>query len=700
MEGVMKVVIVGGSAGGASVAARLRRLDELADITLFEKSSTISFATCGIPYYLGGVIKERDKLNVVSRDVFETILDVNVRTHCEVYQIDRKRKVVTVRDERTGEQFEESFDKLVLATGGKPIIPFIEGIDASNVFTLRTAEDTDAAKAFISKNTCKNALVVGAGFIGLEMAENLHNIGMNVSVVDMAGQVMGTWDYEMAMIIHHHLASKGVNLILNDAVNEIREGEVFLESAKAVLADIIIVCIGVTPNTDLAQRCDLQIGQSGGICVNDGLITSDENIFALGDAVEVKDKITHNYALMPLANIAHKQAQVIAENICAKHKVFKDVQTTAIAKVFDLSIAITGCSERYLRDNNFNYKKSYIEVPAHAGYYPDAHPMIIKLLFTERSGRLLGAQIVGALGVDKRIDIISTVMFFGKTVYDLIDLELAYAPPYSSAKDPINIAGMVAKNMLKEGYEVVHWDEIDALINEDSVLLDVRTNEEYELRCINGAINIPLSELRERVYEIPKDKKIVIYCQLGKKGYFATRILKQLGYKDVVNLSGGFKIYHLINKQNDHEGIFDNESVTSADDIVTLSMAEDSGENDIIFEPQRRGNGLFDFLFNSNVTNEIQEDGNDTVVENDSIPLYDSENENVIYVDACGMSCPGPIMALSKTMKTANNGDIVKIEATDMAFCDDIVVWARKKGHKLLNLENQKSKTIALIQKT
>ncbi|MDH5445045.1 MAG: FAD-dependent oxidoreductase [Gammaproteobacteria bacterium] len=650
----MKVVIVGGSAGGASVAARLRRLDEDVEIIILDRSDEISFATCGMPYYLGGVIQDRERLSVIDKAEFKSILNVDVRTENEVIEIDRKNKTVLIRDCNAKKKYTESYDKLVLSPGGAPIIPNIPGIDQANVFTLRNGEDMDAIKHFLEVHKCKSALVIGAGFIGLELAENLHRLNLEVNMVDAADQAMGSWDLEMATMIHHHLHSKNVNLILNSKAVSLKDNEATLDNGEKIHGEIVILALGVSPDITIAKEANLRVGNNGGISVNDGLITSDEHIFALGDAIEVKDRITHNKSLIPLAGIAHKQAQVVAENICGRHRIMKDVQITAIAKVFDLTVAITGRSERGLIRNNVNFKKSYIEAPSHAGYYPDAHPMVIKLLFAARTGRILGAQIIGVDGVDKRIDVIAAAINFGKTVYDLIDLELSYAPPFSSAKDPVNIAGMVAKNMLREDYHVVYWDDIDKFDSNKTIIVDVRTPEEYAIHSIDNAINIPLTEIRDRLDELPKDKTIITYCQQGKKSYFAYKILRHNGYEDLYNLSGGLRIYRLSKQQESHNGIFDYDRVKS-DDVLYDDASNDS---------------------------------TDTVV-------YD----NLIEIDACGLSCPGPILKLSKAVKKSDPGTVIRISATDQGFVGDVVSWCEKTGVQLLEQENKDAKFFVTVRK-
>lgn len=649
----MKVIIVGGSAGGASVAARLRRLDETAEITIIEKSATISFATCGIPYYIGGVISDRQRLNVVEEGEFVELLNVDVRTNCELIAIDRSRKKVLVKDNRNGTLHEYSYDKLVLSPGGLPIIPDIEGADQSHIFTLRNAEDTDYAYNYVKENNCQTALIIGAGFIGLELAENLRARDINVHVLDNSNQVMGAWDYEMAAVLHQHLRSNNVNLVLEDSVKNISAKGAELDSGTLLAADVIFLCIGVKPNNRLARHCRLEIGSHGGIKVNQQLVTSDENIYALGDAIEVQNNITNQQSLIPLAGIAQKQARIVADNICGMQKVFDGAHGNAIAKVFDLTIGIAGLSEKELKNRSINYQKSYIETLSHAGFYPDSFPLVIKLLFATRTGRILGVQIVGSKGVDKRIDVFASAIKFEKTIHDLADLELAYAPPFSSAKDPVNLIAMTAVNIMENHYQVIHWDELDDYVSNGAILLDVRTHEEYELGFLDGALHIPLSELRSRYQELPSNKPIVVYCQQGKKGYFAARLLKQYGFKDVRNLSGGQKLYKIVQQERSIES-------TKTRKPATISQAQSSVTK--AFGDQ---------------TAEYQNKLRDT----DTIP-----NEKVKHIDATGMTCPGPIMHVKKRIKDCSHNELIKISTTDPGFVKDIKTWTEKNGHELVNI--------------
>ena len=663
----MRIIIVGGSAGGASVAARLRRLDETAEITIIEKSATISFATCGIPYYMGGVISARQRLNVVEEEEFVELLNVDVRTNSELIAIDRSIKKVLVKDNRNGTLYENSYDKLVLAPGGLPVIPDVEGAKNSHVFTLRNAEDTDYAYNYVKENNCQTTLIVGAGFIGLELAENLRARGINVHVLDNSDQVMGAWDYEIAAVLHQHLRSNNINLVLKDNLKRITDNGAELESGTFLTADVIFLCIGVKPNNRLARHCQLEIGNHGGIKVNRRLTTSDEDIYALGDAIEVQNNITNQQSLIPLAGIAQKQARIVADNICGIHKVFDGAHGNAIAKVFDLTIGIAGLSEQELQHKSINYQKSYIETLSHAGFYPNSFPLIIKLLFTERTGRILGAQIVGSKGVDKRIDVFASAIKFERTIHDLAELELAYAPPFSSAKDPVNLIAMTSVNMMEHDYQVIHWDELDDYVSKGALLLDVRTHEEFELGCLDGALHIPLGELRSRYHELPSDKTIVAYCQQGKKGYFASRLLKQYGFRDVRNLSGGQKLYKVVQQERSINQTHTQFPAT----VVPLPLSTSKDADEKLPEDQNESHST------------------------DSTPV-----EKVRHIDATGMSCPGPIMYVKKQIKNCGHNELIKISTTDPGFVKDIKIWTLKMGHELVsvNVDARRGGTVTYIR--
>ncbi|MDX9916407.1 MAG: FAD-dependent oxidoreductase [Gudongella sp.] len=553
-----KVVIVGGVAGGATALTRLRRLDESAEIVLFERGEYISFANCGLPYYIGGTIEQRDALLVSTPEAIMKKYNVDVRNLSEVTKIDRDNKSVEVKNLKTGEVYNESYDYLLLSTGSSPIKPPIPGIDAPNIFSLWNIPDTDAIKAYIDEKKPKSAVVVGGGFIGLEMAENLYDQGLNVAVVEMLDQVMAPIDYEMAQIVHEHMKSKGVDLHLKDGVStfEYENGTtvITLQSGEKVSGDMIILSIGIRPNGELAKGCGLEQNQRGGIIVDKYLKTSDDNIYAIGDVIEVEDYVNKVQTMVPLAGPANKQGRIVANNILGSYKEeYKGTQGTSIAKIFDLTVASTGVNEKTLIRMGKEYKKDYnltlIHQNAHAGYYPGALPMTMKMIF-DMDGKVLGSQIVGYEGVDKRIDVIATAIRFGGKVENLIDLELAYAPPYGSAKDPVNMIGFVADNLMRGMTEQVLWRELDELDKDEYKILDIREDVETEIGSMENSIHIPLEELRDRLDELDKDKTYITLCSVGLRGYLAERALKDRGYK-ALNLAGGFTTYKNMYMQSD-----------------------------------------------------------------------------------------------------------------------------------------------------
>lgn len=545
-----KIAIIGGVAGGASAAARLRRLDEDAHIIIFERGGYISYANCGLPYYVGGVIKDKRDLLVQTPERMSKRFNIDIRLNSEVEEIDLDKKELIVLNRMTGERYRESFDKLILAPGAEPARPPIPGIEKANVFTVRDIPRIYALKDYIDQAKPENAVVIGGGFIGLEMVENLRMNGIKVSLVEMLNQVMPPLDYDMAAYLHRHLKEHSVDLHLGDGVISFDRDEkhtiVNLKSGKQLKADMVILAVGVRPETILAKKAGLEIGETGGIKVNQHLQTSHPDVYAIGDAIEVVDLVNGRPTLIPLAGPANKQGRIAANHICGIEDTYKATQGTAIIKVFDMVAACTGNNEKVLKKYSIPYLKSYTHSGSHASYYPGATSMAIKLLFSPNDGKILGAQIVGYEGVDKRIDVLATAIRTGMTVYDLQELELAYAPPFSSAKDPVNMAGYVASNILQGLHPVIHWDGLDSLDPQDTVLLDVRTEAECKKRgCIPGSINIPLDSLRERIDEIPKDKAIVIYCEVGLRGYVAARILMQRGFSRVFNLSGGYSTYSI-----------------------------------------------------------------------------------------------------------------------------------------------------------
>ena len=559
----MKVLIVGGVAGGATVAARLRRLNEKAEIILFERGSYVSYANCGLPYYIGTTITDRDKLFVQTAQGFKNRFNIDIRVNAKVEQINPVEKTVQVTNLKTGEVYTEGYDRLVLSPGAEPIRPQIKGIDDKRIFTLRSIPDTDQIKNYIREHKPKRALVVGGGFIGLEMAENLCDAGLSVCVIEMADQVMAPLDFSMASIVHQQLKSKNVGLLLEEAVDGFSDSEsglsVELRSGKKIETDMVIWSIGVRPETKLAKDARLEIGNVGGIVVNEYLQTSDPDIYALGDAIEVMSPITGKPVLIPLAGPANKQGRIVADNIVyGNNQKYAGTIGTSIAKIFDLTVATAGVSAKVLKKEQINYISSFTHSASHAGYYPDALPLTIKILFAPETGRLLGAQVVGFGGVDKRIDLLAQVIRNGGTVNDLTLIEHAYAPPFSSAKDPVNMAGYVAQNVLEGKVKLIHWRDIQNLDPEKDLLLDVRTSEEFSLSHIEGAVHIPVDSLRERLNELPKNKNIVIYCAVGLRGYLASRILTQNGFEKVLNLSGGYKTYaSATNEQNNYQFFYE-----------------------------------------------------------------------------------------------------------------------------------------------
>ncbi|MGG3307568.1 CoA-disulfide reductase [Paenibacillus lautus] len=545
-----KIVIVGGVAGGASAAARLRRLDESSTIILVERGEYISFANCGLPYYIGETIQDRNKLMVQTVPGLSSRYQLDIRNLSEVTSIQRDEKMVTIKNLKTGETYTESYDYLILSPGAKPIVPDIPGLSESrNVFTLRNIPDTDRIKQFVDSDNPKEAVVVGGGFIGLEMAENLADRGIQVTVIEMANQVMAPLDYEMAAIVHSHLKEKGVRLILEDGVRAFHDGghRIELSSGNQISTDMVLLSIGVRPENSLAIDADLPVNDRGGIRVNEYLQTADPNIYAIGDAIEVRDFILQSPTIIPLAGPANRQGRLVADHIYGKNNRYKGTLGSSIAKIFDLTVAATGANEKRLKQMNAPYQAIHIHPSSHAGYYPGAYSISLKLLFHPETGQIYGAQAVGADGVDKRIDVIATAIKGNLSVWDLTELELSYAPPYSSAKDPVNYAGYVASNMLDGLVEAVQWDEIDDLVRKGATLIDVREPKERDAGYIEGSINIPLNDLRNRLKELPENETLYVTCQVGLRGYLAARILAEHGFS-VKNLDGGWKTYASVYK--------------------------------------------------------------------------------------------------------------------------------------------------------
>lgn len=541
----MKLLIVGGVAGGATAAARARRLNENAEIVLFERGEYISFANCGLPYYIGQVIDKRDKLMVTTVDAFKKRYDIDIRVFSEVSAIDRKNKTVAVNNIRTGETYHETYDKIILSPGAEPFKPPIEGIDLSNIFNLRSIPDSDRIKEFVDTRKPEAAVVVGGGFIGLEMAENLAIRGVKTTIIEKLDQMMPSLDFEMAYFLSAHLKEKGVECILGEGIRSFSQKngrlQAHTDKGRTFDCDLVILSIGIKPENRLAMEAGLEIGPKGGIRVKATMQTSDPDIYAVGDAVEVTDYTTGFATMTALAGPANKQGRIAADNVMGRSSVFRGTLGTSVVKIFELVVASTGANERFLKRNAIPYLTSYTHSGSHASYYPGAEMMAIKLFFSPGSGKVLGAQIVGKKGVDKRIDVIATAIHGSMTVYDLEELELAYAPPYSSAKDPINIAGFVAANILKGDVRNINWNELIGLDPDTDVLVDLRSKDEVkDSGAIGNVLHIPLPDLRKRLNELDPDKNYILFCAVGLRGYVGYRILSQKGFS-ARNLSGGYK---------------------------------------------------------------------------------------------------------------------------------------------------------------
>ena len=543
----MKYLIVGAVAGGASTAARLRRLDEHAEIIIFEKGEYISYANCGLPYYIGDIIKDRNKLFVQTAAAFNKRFNVDVRIKTEITGIDPLKKTVTAVRQMTGEVYEESYDKLVLSPGAEPVRPPLPGITSEGIFTLRNVNDTDNVKNYIQHGMVKKVIVIGAGFIGLEMAENFHNLGLEVTIIEMGNQILAPVDFPVAAIVQQHIRSKGLNLLLNTTVmgfkNNMHQIDVELNSGKVLTADMVLLSIGVRADIKLAIQAGIKIGIASGILVNEYLQTSEPDIYAVGDAIEFMNPVTGQSMITYLAGPANKQGRICANNIVLSNiQKYQGSINTAIVKVFDMTIGTAGTASKYLIAAKIKHIVSTTQNGSHAAYYPDARQMTIQIAFSPDNGRLLSAQIAGFDGVDKRLDILSSFIKQKRTIHDLIEFEHAYAPPYSSAKDPVNMAGFVAENIFYKRLVIFYWNETENLQSDD-FLLDVRREDEYKAGKIGQAINIPIDNLRSRLEEIPKEKNIYIYCEAGLRGYLAQRILKQNGFMNVFNLSGGYNLW-------------------------------------------------------------------------------------------------------------------------------------------------------------
>jgi NADPH-dependent 2,4-dienoyl-CoA reductase/sulfur reductase-like enzyme/peroxiredoxin family protein/rhodanese-related sulfurtransferase/TusA-related sulfurtransferase len=651
-----KIIVVGGVAGGASFAARMRRLDERAEIVILDKGDYVSFANCGLPYYIGATIKDRGDLIIQTPERFKRRFNIDVRVKSEATSVDTGRKTVAVRNE--GRSYEERYDYLVLSPGCSPVRPPIKGIDSPRVHTLRTIPDTDMIRAIVDGGKAHRALVIGGGFIGLEMAENLRQRGLEVALVELSDQVFAPADREMAATLHQHLQLNGVALSLGHGVKEILDdgGEfatVVLDNGTRIPAELIILAIGVKPDTAFLKNSGIALSDRGAIVVNEHLQTNIAEVYAVGDAVEVEDFVTGKKTLVPLAGPANRQGRIAADNIAgvdasgkAIAAVYKKTQGTAICKVFDLTVAVTGINEKIAGRLQIPFVKSYTHSTSHASYYPGAFPLSIKILFSPENGRLLGAQVIGKDGVDKRIDLFAVALRHGFTVDDLAELELAYAPPFGSAKDPVNVAGFVGRNIIEKKMDVFYAEDIAGIDRTKAVLLDVRTAGEHEQGSIPGSLLIPIDELRNRLGELDKSKEIFVYCQVGLRGYLATRILTASGFT-ARNLSGGYKTWSAA-ATLDYDGSF------------LKAVAEPSCTT-----PATSGAG----------------------------------SKPAIIVDACGLQCPGPIAKLKKAVDGAKEGDAIEIRATDQGFAADIPAWCTRTSNTLVSLAQAGGVYSAVVRK-
>lgn len=625
----MRTVIIGGGACGASTAARIRRLDESAEIIVLEKTGEISIANCGLPYYTSGVINDREKMLVSSPEKFREWFNINVKLNTEVININPDEKFVETAD---GEKI--NYDKLVLAQGAKPFVPPIEGIPEEKVFTVRTLFDADNIKSYIKEKGVRKAIVIGGGFIGVEMAENLNEMGLETTLIEQQNQILAPVDYEIAAFLHNEMRDRGIELVLSDGVKKFNDNKVILNSSREIEFDIIIMAIGVRPEITLAKNAGLETAR--GIIVNENLQTSNPNIYAGGDGVEIKDFVTGENTLIPLAGPANRQGRIIADNICGIESAYKNSQGTSVLKVFDLTAASVGNNEKQLKSKNIPYWKTFVFSKDHAGYYPGAVEVLYKLLFSP-DGKILGAQGVGLDGVEKRIDVISSIMRNGGKIQELLDSELCYAPPYSSAKDAVNILGMNADNILRGLLKPAYFEDL-----ENSYLIDVRQREIFEISTIEGAVNIPIAQLRNRINEVPRDKKVILFCNTGYTSYNASRILIQNGFNNVYSLCGGISLYKELVK--DKKGI-----LTMPQRVATHAAVSNSAD--------------------------------------------------VIKVDASGLQCPGPIMKVASKIAELNEGSIIEVTSTDRGFKSDIGAWCKTTGNSLLDLKTEKKVITAVIQK-
>lgn len=541
----MKTIIIGGVAGGASAAARLRRLDEKAEIIILEKGEFVSFANCGLPYYIGGEITDREELTLQTPESFKARFNIDVRIFNEAVKINPEENTITIKNLQNGESYTEKYDNLILSPGAEPIIPNIKGIESANVFTLRNIPDTLKIKNYIDTEKPESAVVIGGGYIGVEMAENLAKAGLEVSIVELADHLIAPLDFDMAADVHRYIKEKGIKLFLNNGVTAFEHNRILLQKGE-INADMVIMSVGVRPETAIAKACGIETNSRGSIIVDSKMHTNLPNIYAVGDAVEVKNFITNAPSFIPLAGPANKQGRIAADNIAGYESEYTGTQGSAVLKLFDMTVATTGLNEKSAQLSKIDYDKVYIYSSSHTSYYPNGNMMSIKALWDKKSLKIIGAQITGFDGVDKRMDVIASAIRFGGKITDLTQLELCYAPPFSSAKDPVNMLGFTAENIISGKIKQFFWNEVETLPRDNSVtLLDVRTATEFKRGKIDGFINIPLDSLRARIDEIPKDKPVYVHCHSGLRSYIACRILQGNGY-DCYNLAGGWRLYESV----------------------------------------------------------------------------------------------------------------------------------------------------------
>ena len=647
----MKLLIIGGGAGGPASASRARRLDEEAEIIMFERGENVSYGHCGLPYYVGGVIQNRENLLIATPETFKQRYNVDARVRSLVKSINTDTKEIEVEDLNTGHSYREKYDKLILSSGASPLKPPLPGIDTEGIFTLRNLTDADRINQFINQRKPRKVAVVGGGFIGLEMAENFRHLGMEVTIVELLDQVMPPLDREMADVIHQTLTLHDVELALSDPVMgfESRNGQIIvkLKSEKEIPCDMVMLSIGVKPNLELAESAGIEIGEVGGIKVNEYMQTSNPDIYAVGDAVETINLVTGKPVLVPLAGLTARQSRIAVDKIYGRDEKYRGTLGTSLVKVFELEVGTVGVNEKTLKKLGMKYDKCYLHPFSHVTYYPDAAQMNMKLLFSPDDGRIFGAQILGTDGVDKRIDTFATAISAGMSVEDLTHLELGYVPAYGSAKEAVNYAGYVASNIISGDAPTKHWDNMDELVAGDGIFLDVRPGAMVGIGAVPESTNIPIDELRDRIDELPKDVPIYVYCRVGLQSYVAARMLIQRGY-NAFNMSGGYGEYKCM--------CLCDENVQPAKPAVETPTPVEKAI--------------------------------------DKIPA------EVVQLDACGLQCPGPIMKVKQKMDELPAGSVLEVTASDTGFATDLPAWCRSVGNEVISMEARDGKIVGVIRKS